>query len=88
MRMRLLVCLWLASLVLGLTGALSACNSEWSPPPPMPPPPPPLPETAQHALRVFCLLHHAEITHTVLTQEWQRRAGTIVCNAVGLSLGS
>jgi hypothetical protein len=44
-------------------------------------------ETAQHALRVFCALHRADILNTLLTPE-QQQAGTIVCLAVGMGLGT
>jgi len=44
-------------------------------------------ETAKTALNAFCILHRAEIFHTLLTAE-QIRAGYIVCGAVGMGLGS
>jgi hypothetical protein len=44
-------------------------------------------ETAYQALTIFCKLHRADITQILLSQQ-QQQAGTIVCNAVGLSLGS
>ncbi|MGF6981406.1 putative alpha/beta-fold hydrolase [Paraburkholderia atlantica] len=43
-------------------------------------------ETAQHALRVFCSLHRADILSTLLTE--QQQAGTVVCHAIGMSLGT
>ncbi|MEM5297640.1 hypothetical protein VSR82_25310 [Burkholderia sp. JPY481] len=48
---------------------------------------PPAGETAQHALRVFCALHRADILSTLLTEQ-QQQAGTVVCHAVGMSLGT
>ncbi|MGF6839890.1 hypothetical protein QF001_003757 [Paraburkholderia youngii] len=44
-------------------------------------------ETAAHALRVFCALKRSDIGSVLLTDQ-QREAGAIVCNAVGLPLGS
>ncbi|MEX3859633.1 hypothetical protein AB3X94_37215 [Paraburkholderia sp. BR10923] len=44
-------------------------------------------DTAQHALRVFCALHRADILATLLTPE-QQRAGAVVCSAVGMTLGT
>ena len=38
--------------------------------------------TAQHALRVFCRLHQADIFATLLTPQ-QQAAGRLVCAAVG-----
>ena len=45
------------------------------------------PDAARTALRAFCVLHRAEITHVLLTPT-QIQAGHIVCAAVGLALGS
>ena len=45
------------------------------------------PETAAHALREFCALHKAQITHVLQTPD-QIQAGKIVCLTVGRSLGA
>jgi len=44
-------------------------------------------EQAEKLLRQFCNLHRAGITQVLLTQE-QLQAGTRLCAAVGMRLGS
>lgn len=44
-------------------------------------------DTARDALRVFCMLHRAEIISSVLLTAEQRQAGEVVCGALGMRLG-